>query len=193
MPMRKSFLLTAALFVLSLFFASRSECSSADPYIEDLMLKQGEEYVLVSAHLVMEFDDEMRQAIRGGVPLKFRYRTRLTRKGSILGERIVRNRELVHGLEYDTVRQLYLFTAEGYGSERLERTTRDEGEALRWLTTIDEYRLYPLGKLERSKVYRVRIMATLRSVELPSVLGYLFFFTTIFNRETPWVQIEFTY
>jgi len=39
----------------------------------------------------------------------------------------------------------------------------------------------------------VRVMATLRSVEMPSVLGYLFFFTTIFNRETPWVHLDFSY
>jgi len=53
--------------------------------------------------------------------------------------------------------------------------------------------LYPLTKFEKNVRYRVRVMATLRSVELPSVLGYLFFFTTIFNQETQWVQLDFTF
>jgi hypothetical protein len=91
------------------------------------------------------------------------------------------------------VRQLYLFRGEGYGSAVIEKTTKEEEEALGWLTTIQDWHLYPLNKLDRKRKYRVRVMATLRSVELPSVLGYLFFFTTIFNRETPWVQIDFTY
>jgi hypothetical protein len=191
--MRKPVLLTTSIIVLLLTFAGRSGGAARDPHIADLKLRQGEDYVLLTATLATEFDDDMRQAIRGGVPLKFKYSIRLTRKGSIFGERIVRNRELIHGLAYDPVKQLYLFTAEGYRKEILERTTKEEEEALRWLTTIEEWPLYALNKLERKTRYRVRVMATLRSVELPSVLGYLFFFTTIFNRETPWVQVDFTY
>ena len=191
--MRKASLLAASVLVLILAFAAGSEGSVADPHIVDLNLREGEKHVLLSATLVAQFDEEMRQAIRGGVPLKIGYKVRLTRKGSIFGERIVRNRELFNGLEYDPVRQLYLFTAEGYGPEVIERTTRDEEEALGWLTTIEDWPLYSFKKLNRNTRYRVRVMATLRSVELPSVLGYLFFFTTIFNRETPWVWMDFTY
>ena len=191
--MKKPVLFATCITVLLLAFAGGSLGATKYPHIADLKLRQGEDHVLLSAVLVAEFDDDMRQAIRGGVPLKFRYSIRLTRKGSIFGERIVRNREVIHGLEYDPVKQLYLFTAEGYRKEVLERSTKDEEEALSWLTAIEEWPLYALNKLERKTRYRVRVMATLRSVELPSVLGYLFFFTTIFNRETPWVQVDFTY
>jgi hypothetical protein len=193
MPMKNFILLTTSIILLSLTFADRSESAAKKPHIADLRLRQGDNQVLLSAVLAAEFDDEMRQAIRGGVPLKFWYKIRLTSKGSIIGERVVRNRELIHGLEYDPVRQLYLFTAEGYSKKNFERTTKDEEEALKWLTTIEDWPLYALEKLERKTRYRVRVMATLRSVELPSVLGYIFFFTTIFNRETPWVQVDFTY
>jgi hypothetical protein len=191
--MKNAISLIASIAILFLILPGISEGSDSDPHVTDLRLVQGDEHVILSARLIAEFDDEMRQAIRGGVPLSFSYKVRLTRRGSLVGERIVRNREIVHGLEYDPVRQLYLFKGEGYGSEILERTTKDEEEALDWLTTIQNWPLYPLKKLDRNTKYRVRVMATLRSVELPSVLGYLFFFTTIFNRETPWVQIDFTY
>ena len=150
--MRKASLLAASVLVLILAFAAGSEGSVADPHIVDLNLREGEKHVLLSATLVAQFDEEMRQAIRGGVPLKIGYKVRLTRKGSIFGERI-----------------------------------------LGWLTTIEDWPLYSFKKLNRNTRYRVRVMATLRSVELPSVLGYLFFFTTIFNRETPWVWMDFTY
>ena len=100
---------------------------------------------------------------------------------------------MIHRLEYDPVRKVYLFSLEAPGSKTIERSTRDEEEALNWLTRVEDWPLYPLLKLEKRTRYRVRVMATLRSAELPSVLGYLFFFTTIFNRETPWVQLDFTY
>jgi hypothetical protein len=191
--MKKSFLLVVSMFILFPVFTGISEGSDLDPHIADLRLVQGDDQVILSARLIAQFDDEMRQAIRGGVPLNFSFKIRMTSKGSLFGERIVRNREIVHGLEYDPVRQLYLFTGEGYGSQILEKTTKEEEEALDWLTTIKNWPLYPLRKLDRDTKYRVRVMATLRSVELPSVLGYLFFFTSIFNKETPWVQVDFTY
>jgi len=191
--MKKNTIFLISVVFLLFLSSGVSEGSDRGPHIADLKLVQGDDHVLLSAKLVAEFDDDMRQAIKGGVPLNFSYEIRMTSRGSLFGERAVRNREIVHGLEYDPVRQLYLFTGEGYGRGVRERTTKDEEEALEWLTTIKNWPLYPLEKLDRDTRYRVRVMATLRSVELPSVLGYLFFFTTIFNRETPWVQIDFTY
>jgi hypothetical protein len=190
----KRYLTAIFLFVISIFLsASGLWASEVKPHISDLRLHQGKSDVLLSADLVTELSDEMREALTGGVPLSFSYRIRLTAKGSILGEKIIRRREVIHSLEFDPVKQLYKFTGEGYGRENIVRTTKDEDEALAWLTSIMDWHLYPLQRLEKNVRYRVRVMATLRSVELPSVLGYLFFFTTIFNQETPWVQLDFTF
>ena len=191
--MKKLLIHILSISFLILSFASDVSAAEVKPYISDLRLHQGESNVRLSARLVTEFGEEMREALRGGVPLTFSYRIRLTRKGSILGEKVVRRREIIHNLEFDPVKQLYMFKGEGYGGEPVVRTTKDEEEALGWLTGILDWRLYPLQRLERNVRYRVRVMATLRSVELPSVLGYLFFFTTIFNQETPWVQLDFTF
>ena len=191
--MKKHFIQILSISILILSFASDVNAAEVKPHISDLNLHQGESNVLLSAQLVTELGEEMREALRGGVPLTFSYRIRLTSKGSILGEKIVRKREIIHTLEFDPVKQLYLFKGDGYGREPLVRTTKDQDEALGWLTGILDWRLYPLNKLEKNLRYRVRVMATLRSVELPSVLGYLFFFTTIFNQETSWVQLDFTF
>ena len=191
--MKKYFIQILSISILIMSFASDVNAAAEKPHIIDLRLRQGELNVLLSARLVTEFGEEVREALRGGVPLTFSYRIHMTRKGSILGEKIVRRREIIHTLEYDPVKQLYMFKGDGYGREPLVRTTKDQEEALGWLTGILDWRLYPLNKLKKNIRYRVRVMATLRSVELPSVLGYLFFFTTIFNQETSWVQLDFTF
>ena len=191
--MKRYLIQILSISILILSFPSDATAAEVKPHISDLRLHQGESNVLLSAQLVTELGEEMREALRGGVPLTFSYRIRLTTRGSILGEKIVRKREIIHTLEFDPVKQLYLFKGDGYGRDPLERTTKDQGEALEWLTGIQDWRLYPLRKLEKNLRYRVRVMATLRSVELPSVLGYLFFFTNIFNQETSWVQLDFTF
>lgn len=182
-----------SISILILSSASGARAAEVKPHISDLRLSQGETDVLLSAQLVTELDEEMREALRGGVPLTFSYRIRLTTKGSILGEKIVRRREIIHNLEFDPVKQLFMFSGEGYGRDPVVKTTKDEEEAVGWLTSILDWRLYPLNRLRDNVRYRVRVMATLRSVELPSIFGYLFFFTTIFNQETPWVQLDFTF
>ena len=191
--MKKYFIQILSISILILSIHSDAAAAEGKPHISGLRLNQGESNVLLSARLVTELGEEVREALRGGVPLTFSYQIRLTSKGFIFGEKIVRKREIIHTLEFDPVKQLYLFKGDGYGRELLERTTKDQGEALEWLTGIQDWRLYPLKKLEKNLRYRVRVMATLRSVELPSVLGYLFFFTTIFNQETSWVQLDFTF
>lgn len=163
-----------------------------DPLISDIRVSQGEDHVLLSTTLNPHLDEEMKEAVRAGVPLKFRFKVKLTRKGSVLGEKVVRNEDLVHTLQFNPIKKLYLFKGEGYGAD-IEKTTRDEGEAFVWMAGIEDWPMYPLKDLKSSVRYRVRVMATLRSVELPSVLGYLFFFTTIFNSETNWKQLDFTY
>jgi hypothetical protein len=192
-PMKKNLIQFLSISLLILSFASDGNAAEIKPHISDLRLHQGEANVLLSAQLVTELDEKMREALRGGVPLTFSYRIHMTRKGSILGEKVVRRREIIHNLEFDPVKQMYMFTGEGYGGDPVVKTTKDEEEAVGWLTGILDWRLYPLQKLKRNVRYRVRVMATLRSVELPSVLGYLFFFTTVFNQETPWVQLDFTF
>lgn len=190
--MKRKFL-KITLFVIVLLHPMNLVAAETEPYIAGLRLHQGESNVLLYAQLVTELGEEMREALRGGVPVTFSYRIHLTRSGTLLGEKIVRRREIIHHLEFDPVKQQYLFSGEGYGTELVQKTTRDEDEALAWLTNIRDWPLYPLERLEQNVRYRVRVMATLRSVELPSVLGYLFFFTTIFNQETPWVQLDFTF
>jgi hypothetical protein len=191
--MKKNPIHILSMSILILLLTSGTGAAEAKPYINDLRLRQGESNVLLSAQLVTELGEEMRDALHGGVPLTFSYRIRLTRKGSILGEKMVRSREIIHTLEFDPIKQLYMFEGEGYKREPVVRTTKNEEEALKWLTGIMDWPLYPLRRLEENLRYRVRVMATLRSVELPSVLGYLFFFTTIFNQETPWAQLDFTF
>jgi len=181
-----------AVFLLIISLPSAVSAAKPEPIISTIRVAQGEDHVLLSATLDPHLDEEMKEAVRAGVPLKFRFKVKLTRKGSLLGEKVIRNEDLMHTLQYNPIKKLYQFRGEGYG-EVVEKTTREEEEALMWMTGISDWPLYPLRDLKRSVRYRVRVMATLRSVELPSVLGYLFFFTTIFNSETNWKQLDFTY
>lgn len=188
----KKWLITATLVLMSLTAAAAAAADDGDAVITDLRLHQGEKFVLLSAVLETQMQAQVVEALKGGVPLTFRFRVRLTRKGSILGEKVLRNRELVHTLQYNPVKQFYHFQGEGY-DQPVEKDVKDEAEALRLLMSIDNWPLYALTDLRRDTRYRVRVMATLRSVELPSVFGYIFFFTSIFNRETAWSQLDFRY
>ncbi len=191
-PKRKLSALVIASLAVLIVLTATPVAAEKTPVIENIHLIEGESNVLLSATLSAELDEFMKEALKGGVPLTFSFKISLTRKGTIFKEKKVRSEKLTHTLQYNPVKQIYQFTGEGYG-EPLEKTTKEEAEALAWMKGIYRWPLYPLRELRKDKKYRVRVMATLRSAELPSVFGYLFFFTSIFNRETPWSQVDFTY
>lgn len=192
LPQKKPLALLIVFLVILTVSTVAPAASEKTPVIEDIQLIEGKKDVLLSATLSAELDEFMKEALKGGVPLTFSFKIRLTRKGTLLGEKRVRSEKLIHTLQYNPVKQVYQFRGEGYG-DPLEKTTRDEAEALAWMKGVYRWPLYPLNELRKDKQYRVRVMATLRSAELPSVFGYLFFFTSIFNRETPWNQVDFKY
>ncbi len=191
-PKKNLSALVIALLAFLIVSTAMPVAAEETPVIEDIHLVKGKSDVLLSATMSAELDEFMKEALKGGVPLTFSYKIKLTRQGTIFGEKKVRSEKLTHTLQYNPVKQIYQFTGEGYG-ELLEKTTREEAEALAWMKGIYRWPLYPLKEIRKDKRYRVRVMATLRSAELPSVFGYLFFFTSIFNRETPWNQVDFTY
>ena len=191
-PVRAPLLVLCGCLAAFSLFPPPLHAEGNNPAISELRLHMGQDSVMLSAALSAPFGTETRQAMRGGVPFTFRYRIRLTRRGVFLGEAGVRDAVVTHTLRYDPVKQTYLFQGEGY-PERVEMSTREVDEAIGWLTTVTDWPLYPLGELKKDVRYRVRVMATLRSVELPSVLGYLFFFTSIFNQDTSWRQVDFSY
>ena len=68
MPVKRPFSLTITLILSLILSASWSEGSSEGPRIVDLRLRQGEEKVLLSAALLVDFDEEAREVLRGGFP-----------------------------------------------------------------------------------------------------------------------------
>jgi hypothetical protein len=185
-------LVTVSLLLVIAVTPQAAPAAEKSPSISSIRLREGNGSVLLSAELDAQLNEELREAVRGGVPLTFRYRVRLTRRGSILGEKNLRTEELTHVLQYNPVKQIFLFSVDGYGPSETKET-KDEEEAFWWMMNITDWPLYPLDQLQHRYRYKVRVMATLRSVELPSVLGYLFFFTTIFNTETGWEEVDFRY
>jgi hypothetical protein len=200
--MERGFTAATACFVLLLLLftfgvdAARGEGDKAGeekaPAITRLHLEEEGGLLLLTAELAYRLDGQNREALEGGVPFSFRFHLRLSRDGGILGEKLVRDDSVTHTLLYDPLRKLYRFTGEGYPDKR-EQETADRGEALRLMGTVDRWPLTPVASLRGGARYRVRAMATLRSSELPSVWGYLLFFTTIFNQDTAWKETDFTW
>jgi hypothetical protein len=172
--------------------ASPSAALAVEPAIRRLDIAEDGRSVLVSLALAADLGDLNREALDGGIPFSYRYRMRLLRSGGLLGEKLVADKEIVHTLQFDPARKAYRFTAEGYPG-KVERETAQREEALAWMDTVEGVPLHPLAGLVPGKRYRVRAMATLRSAELPTMLGYLFFFTSLLDQETSWREKDFVW
>jgi len=61
------------------------------------------------------------------------------------------------------------------------------------MTEIDGLKVVPLSNLEKDKRYQLRAKAELSKRTLPFYLHYVLFFVSLWDFETDWYAIDFTY
>lgn len=66
-------------------------------------------------------------------------------------------------------------------------------EAQRWMAEIASLKITPLTALEKGRQYQIRAKAKLSKLTLPFYLHYVLFFVSLWDFETDWYTIDFTY
>ena len=61
------------------------------------------------------------------------------------------------------------------------------------MTEIRNIEVIPLKKLEPGARYQLRVKAELEKVRLPLYLHYVLFFVSLWDFETDWYTVDFTY
>jgi hypothetical protein len=69
----------------------------------------------------------------------------------------------------------------------------DFHEAKNLMSKIVGVKLTELNKLQKGNRYQVRMMAELAKIRLPLYLDYVLFFLSLWDFETDWYKVSFTY
>ncbi|MDD4463706.1 MAG: DUF4390 domain-containing protein, partial [Desulfobacterales bacterium] len=99
--------------------------------------------------------------------------------------------EVTHTIKYNNLKKE--FVVKRSWEQNQPRTTQSFEEAQRWMSEIDSLRIISLKQLEKGRQYQLRAKAELKRVTLPFYLHYVLFFVSLWDFETDWYAIDFTY
>ncbi|MDD3620221.1 MAG: DUF4390 domain-containing protein [Desulfobulbaceae bacterium] len=189
----KSYPPVILIILLFLFSALPSSAWAKDekPYLADILLTSSQTDLLLFCTIQNSFMADMIKGVQNGIPVTFTFLVKLEKinknwPDSTLGEMTIH-----HTLAYDPIKQRYSVSL----SERTTgaMVTDSIDRAMEVMAELNGIKIIPLAELEPDKPYALHVKAVLAEKTLPLNLHYIVPFISLWNFETDWRTIEFTY
>ncbi|CAK8722678.1 DUF4390 domain-containing protein [Candidatus Electrothrix gigas] len=184
------FLFISALFPAFYAFSSLQAEKDKEPVIDEVVISTTNDYVLLFATVSHCFTDEMLEGVRNGIPLTFRFDIRLNRIQRNWFDAKLIEHKINHTLSYNPIKEEYQVA---FAEKKQPEVTRSLKEAKEMMANIDGLRLYPLNNIRVSTPYALKIKATLVENTFPFSMHSIIPFTSLWNFETDWRTVEFSY
>jgi hypothetical protein len=186
----RAFLVVALALGLALNLACPPD-ALAEATIRDIIVTNTRDDLL--AYLAVEgcFTPEMKEAVLSGVPTTFTFFVELYRVRDFWPDLRLASLHIDHTLKYDSLKGVYWVTLREQGHEA--QAVRDMARACRLMSELNGVKVAPLSRLQKGASYRLRVKAKLSKVRLPLYLHYVLFFVSLWDFETDWYSVDFTY
>jgi uncharacterized protein DUF4390 len=190
--MRYSFLhITLLLLLLLLTGNSVLADSEQKVHFKDITITTSKDHLLLFGVLKNDKQKELEQALHSGIPMKFTFFIELIQTVTNWPDEELIAMEFIHTLKYDTIKENYQLEIEEQRNRKFTYTTLDE--AMLRMNEINGLKVIELAKLLPDNSYELRMKAELYKKTLPMNLHYLIPFISMWDLETDWFTIEFTY
>lgn len=183
--------LSVFFLVLGLLFVSAHAGYAQDATLTNITVSNTRDDLLLFLNLKGAFREEMKKAILSGVPSTFSFFAKLNRVRSFWFDRDIADLEVTHTIIYDNLKKE--FTVTRSWKENNPEVTKSFNEAKNWMTEIDSLKIIPLNRLEKGEQYQLRVKAEVSKKTLPLYLHYILFFVSLWDFETDWYTIDFTF
>lgn len=183
--------LSVFFLVLGLLFVSAHAGYAQDATLTNITVSNTRDDLLLFLNLKGAFREEMKKAILSGVPSTFSFYAKLNRVRSFWFDKDIADLEITHTIIYDNLKKE--FTVTRSWKENNPEVTKSFNDAKKWMTEIDSLKIIPLNRLEKGEQYQLRVKAEVSKKTLPLYLHYVLFFMSLWDFETDWYTIDFTF
>ena len=181
-----------ALFLLvCLLFQFPTPLWAAEATLSEIIVTNTQDDLLVFFDIEGSFTREMEEAILNGIPATFTIIIRLYRTRTIWFDASIADIRLEHTIKYDSLKNEFRVTRSENPENEL--VTKDFEVAKKAMTEIRNIEVVPLAELRPGDRYQLRVKAELEKVRLPLYLHYVLFFVSLWDFETDWYTVDFTY
>ena len=179
------------LLILGLLLIASQAGYAQDATLTNITVSNTQDDLLLFLNLEGAFRDEMKQAILSGAPSTFSFFAKLNRVRSLWFDKDIADLEVTHTIIYDNLKKE--FTVTRSWKDNNPEVTKSFDEAKKWMTEIDSLKIIPLNRLEKGEQYQLRVKAEVSKKTLPLYLHYILFFVSLWDFETDWYTIDFTF
>ena len=178
-------LIAGLIFFSLLAVAGQGYCF--EPAIDEVRVESGAD-IKVSFTVMNAFTKEIEEAIGSGLPTSFTFFVEMSRVKSRWFNEGVGKWQFKHTVKYDTLKEEYEITRDEADAVR----TKDFGEMKKIMSTGSAITLNYVKPVIPGQDYELKLKAELRTVKLPFLLNYMFFFVRYWDFETDWHTHNFS-
>lgn len=161
-----------------------------EPRMVDMLITSNTENVLLYARLVDCFKTEMESAILAGVPAFFTLQLNVYQERSYLWNKNIVSKEIRRTIKYDNLKKTFTISTNGNGQPVV---FQDFESARKAMADLNGIFVIPISYLSKGNNYYAQIKVKIDKVRLPLYMEYVFFFVSLWDFETPWYNIKFSY
>ena len=183
----KPAVVTICLMVPLLTTMARAE----EARLTDIVAAITGEHLIIYFRVSECFTEEMKKAIENGINTTFTFFVTLHEVRDFQLDNKIADLHVRHDIVYDNLKKVYKVSL----SERDNKTihVEDFNEAKNLMSEIVDLKLTGIQNLRNGNQYKVRMMAELDKIKLPLYLDYILFFLSLWDFETDWYTVNFTY
>lgn len=159
--------------------------------LKDIVVTNTRDDLLLYLNTDGAFREKMKTAILSGVPATFSFFINLNLVRNYWLDKSIADKKVTHTIKYDSLKKEFIVKRSWEKGDMLRTTSFEEAQKL--MTEIASLRISPLKKLEKGRRYRIKAKAELSKLTLPFYLHYVLFFVSLWDFETDWYTIDFTY
>ena len=179
------------LLCCCLLWSSPPPLQAAEATLSDIIVTNTQEDLLVFFDIQGCFTREMEEAILNGIPTTFTIIIRLYKTRTFWFDGSISSLRLEHTIKYDSLKNKFRVTRSEDSDSEL--VFKEFAKAKKAMAEIRNIEVVPLKELQKKGQYQLRVKAELEKVRLPLYLHYVLFFVTLWDFETDWYTVDFTY
>lgn len=184
-------ILTLVLLLILLGLPLPSALHASEATLSEIIVTNTQEDLLVFFEIKGCFTRQMEEAILNGIPTTFTIFVNLYRTRTFWLDETIASLKIEHTIKHDSLKKEFrVRRSEDHGRERVYRSFAAAKTAM---AEVKNIKIAPLEALRKHGKYQLQVKAELEKVRLPFYLHYVLFFVSLWDFETDWYSVDFTY
>lgn len=178
-------------FGLSFVSLSIAPANADEAFLTDIDVSNSNNHLLLHFTVADCFTEDMKKAIESGIKTTFNFYVRVYEVRDLWWDKNIADITVNHDVQYDNLKKVYMVKL----FERDDKPIfiKDFNEVKKQMSEISGLKVAELKDLRTGGRYQVCLMAELDKIRLPFYLHNVFFFLSLWDFETDWLSVDFTY